>query len=91
MAEIVSVEEIELYKPHPAVYRHAAERLGVEAAADHADRGARLGRRRREGGGPRRRRGSTGSSASGRSPKGEAASRVAHDLVEAAELALAKR
>jgi 2-haloacid dehalogenase len=30
VAEIVSAEEIELYKPHPAVYRHAAERLGVE-------------------------------------------------------------
>jgi len=30
VAEIVSVEEVELYKPHPAVYRHAAERLGVE-------------------------------------------------------------
>jgi len=30
VAEIVSVEEIELYKPHPAVYRHAAERIGVE-------------------------------------------------------------
>src|SRR5919199_1358638 len=24
VAEIVSAEEIELYKPHPAVYRHAA-------------------------------------------------------------------
>lgn len=30
VAEIVSAEEIELYKPHPAVYRHAAERIGVE-------------------------------------------------------------
>jgi 2-haloacid dehalogenase len=30
VAEVVSVEEVELYKPHPAVYRHAAERLGVE-------------------------------------------------------------
>src|SRR5215471_4549511 len=30
VSELVSVEEIELYKPHPAVYRHAAERLGVE-------------------------------------------------------------
>jgi 2-haloacid dehalogenase len=30
VAEIVSTEEIELYKPHPAVYRHAAERIGVD-------------------------------------------------------------
>jgi 2-haloacid dehalogenase len=30
VAEIVSVEEVELYKPHPAVYRHAAERIGAE-------------------------------------------------------------
>jgi 2-haloacid dehalogenase len=30
VAEIVSVEEIEMYKPHPSVYRHAAERIGVE-------------------------------------------------------------
>jgi len=30
VADIVSVEEIEIYKPHPAVYRHAAERMGVE-------------------------------------------------------------
>jgi 2-haloacid dehalogenase len=30
VAEVVSVEEVELYKPHPAVYRHAAERIGVE-------------------------------------------------------------
>jgi 2-haloacid dehalogenase len=30
VTEIVSVEEIELYKPHPAVYKHAAERIGVE-------------------------------------------------------------
>ena len=30
VVEVVSAEEIELYKPHPAVYRHAAERLGVE-------------------------------------------------------------
>jgi 2-haloacid dehalogenase len=30
VTEIVSVEEIELYKPHPAVYRHAAQRLGVD-------------------------------------------------------------
>ena len=29
VAEIVSVEEVELYKPHPAVYRHAAARRGV--------------------------------------------------------------
>lgn len=30
VAEIVSAEEVEIYKPHPAVYRHAAERVGVE-------------------------------------------------------------
>jgi 2-haloacid dehalogenase len=30
VVEIVSVEEIERYTPHPAVYRHATERLGVE-------------------------------------------------------------
>jgi 2-haloacid dehalogenase len=30
IVEVVSVEEVEVYKPHPAVYRHAAERLGVE-------------------------------------------------------------
>jgi 2-haloacid dehalogenase len=29
VAEIVSAEEVEIYKPHPAVYRHAAERIGV--------------------------------------------------------------
>jgi 2-haloacid dehalogenase len=28
--EIISAEEIELYKPHPAVYTHAAERIGAE-------------------------------------------------------------
>jgi 2-haloacid dehalogenase len=33
VVEVVSVEEVELYKPHPAVYRHAAERLGVEPRA----------------------------------------------------------
>ena len=26
----MSVEEVEVYKPHPAVYKHAAERMGVE-------------------------------------------------------------
>jgi 2-haloacid dehalogenase len=30
VAEIVSVEEVEVYKPHPAAYRHAAERIGAE-------------------------------------------------------------
>jgi 2-haloacid dehalogenase len=30
VAEIVSVEEVKLYKPHPAAYRHAAERIGAE-------------------------------------------------------------
>ena len=30
VVEIVSAEEIEVYKPHPSVYRHAAERIGVE-------------------------------------------------------------
>jgi 2-haloacid dehalogenase len=33
ISEVVSVEEVELYKPHPAVYRHAAERLGFEPRA----------------------------------------------------------
>jgi 2-haloacid dehalogenase len=31
VTEIVSVEDVEVYKPHPAVYRHAAERIGVDA------------------------------------------------------------
>lgn len=30
VVEIVSVEEVEVYKPHPAVYKHASERIGVE-------------------------------------------------------------
>jgi 2-haloacid dehalogenase len=30
IVELVSVEEVEVYKPHPSVYRHAAERIGVE-------------------------------------------------------------
>jgi 2-haloacid dehalogenase len=29
VAEIISVDEVRAYKPAPAVYRHAAERLGV--------------------------------------------------------------
>jgi 2-haloacid dehalogenase len=89
VAEIVSVEEIQLYKPHPAVYRHAAERLGVEArrvtlVAAHAwdVLGAKqagldavwIDRSERQWPFPRGK------------PR-----RVAHDLVEAAELALAKR
>jgi 2-haloacid dehalogenase len=87
--EIVSVEEVELYKPHPAVYRHAAERLGVEPRrvtliAAHAWD-------------------VVGAKAAGLDavwidalerewpfPKGKPR-RVAHDLVEAAELAAAKR
>jgi 2-haloacid dehalogenase len=89
LAEIVSVEEVEVYKPHPAVYRHAAERLGVEARritliAAHAWDvvGAKeagldavwIDRLEREWPFPKGR------------PR-----RVAHDLVEAADLALAKR
>jgi 2-haloacid dehalogenase len=89
LAEIVSVEEVEVYKPHPAVYRHAAERLGVEARritliAAHAWDvvGAKeagldavwVDRLEREWPFPKGR------------PR-----RVAHDLVEAADLALAKR
>ena len=88
VAEIVSVEEVELYKPHPAVYRHAAERLGVEPRrvtliAAHAWD-------------------VVGAKAAGLDaiwidrlerawpfPKGKPR-RVAHDLVEAAELVLAK-
>jgi len=87
--EIVSVEEVELYKPHPAVYRHAAERLGVEPRrvtliAAHAWD-------------------VVGAKAAGLDavwidtlerewpfPKGRPR-RVAHDLLEAAELAAAKR
>jgi 2-haloacid dehalogenase len=88
VAEIVSVEEVELYKPHPAVYRHAAERLGVEPRrvtliAAHAWD-------------------VVGAKAAGLDaiwvdrlerewpfPKGKPR-RVAHDLVEAAQLVLAK-
>ena len=89
VAEIVSVEEVELYKPHTAVYRHAAERLGVEPRritliAAHAWD-------------------VVGAKQAGLDaiwidalerawpfPKGKPR-RVAHDLVEAVELALAKR
>jgi 2-haloacid dehalogenase len=89
VAEIVSVEEVELYKPHPAVYRHAAERLGVDPKrvtliAAHAWDviGAKeagldavwIDRLEREW----------------PFPKGKPR-RVAHDLLEAVELALAKR
>jgi 2-haloacid dehalogenase len=89
VAEIVSSEEIQLYKPHPAVYRHAAERLGVEPRrvtliAAHAwdVLGAKqagleavwIDRSECLWPFPRRK------------PR-----RVAHDLVEAVELALAKR
>jgi len=89
VAEIVSVEEVELYKPHPAVYKHAAERLGVEPKgvtliAAHAWDvvGAKragldavwVDRLEREW----------------PFPRGKPRSRVAHDLVEAAELAAAK-
>jgi 2-haloacid dehalogenase len=88
VGEVVSVEEIELYKPHPAVYRHAAERLGVEPKritliAAHAWD-------------------VVGAKAAGLDaiwidalerewpfPKGKPR-RVAHDLVEAVDLALAK-
>jgi len=88
--EIVSVEEIEVYKPHPAVYRHAAERLGVDPKrvtliSAHAwdVLGAReagldavwVDRLEREW----------------PFPHGKPRSRIAHDLVEAAELALGKR
>jgi len=87
VAEIVSVEEIELYKPHPAAYRHAAERLGVDPrritlVAAHAWDvvGAReaglaavwVDELEREW----------------PFPKGKPRGRVAHDLVEAVELAL---
>ena len=90
VAEIVSVDEVGLYKPHPAVYRHAAERLGVEAKgvtliAAHAwdVLGAKqagldavwVDRLEREW----------------PYPRGKPRSRVAHDLVEAAELAMARR
>lgn len=90
VAEIVSVEEVELYKPHPAVYKHAAERLGVEPKgvtliAAHAwdVLGAKqagldavwVDRLEREW----------------PFPRGKPRSRVAHDLVEAAEIAVAKR
>ena len=89
VAETVCVEEIGLYKPHPAVYRHAAERLGVEPRrithiAAHAwdVLGAReagldavwIDRLEREW----------------PFPKGKPRSRVAHDLVEAAALVAAK-
>jgi 2-haloacid dehalogenase len=30
VVEIVSAGDVELYKPHPAVYRHAEERIGLE-------------------------------------------------------------
>jgi 2-haloacid dehalogenase len=90
VAEIVSVEEIELYKPHPAVYRHAAERLGVEpkgvtlisahawdiVGAKQAGLDAVwVDRLEREW----------------PFPRGKPRSRVAHDLLEAAELVLARR
>jgi 2-haloacid dehalogenase len=89
VVEIVSAEEIELYKPHSAVYRHAAERLGVDARritliAAHAWD-------------------VVGAKQAGLDaiwidsferewpfPKGKPR-RVAHDLVEAVDLALAKR
>lgn len=89
VAEIVSVEEVELYKPHPAVYRHAAERLGVEPKgvtliAAHAwdVLGAKqagldavwVDRLEREW----------------PFPRGKPRSRVAHDLLGAARLAAAK-
>jgi 2-haloacid dehalogenase len=90
VAELVSVEEVELYKPHPAVYRHAAERLGVEPKnvtliAAHAWD-------------------VVGAKAAGLDtiwvdrlerewpfPRGKPRSRIAHNLVEAAELVVAKR
>jgi 2-haloacid dehalogenase len=31
VVEIVSAADVELYKPHPAVYRHAEERIGLDA------------------------------------------------------------
>jgi 2-haloacid dehalogenase len=30
VTEIVSANDVELYKPHPAVYRHAEERIGLD-------------------------------------------------------------
>jgi 2-haloacid dehalogenase len=90
VAEIVSVEEVELYKPHPAVYRHAAERLGVEprritlisahawdvVGAKQAGLDAIwVDRLEREW----------------PFPRGKPRSRVAHDLAEAAELVLGRR
>jgi 2-haloacid dehalogenase len=90
VAELVSVEEVELYKPHPAVYRHAAERLGVEPKsvtliAAHAWD-------------------VVGAKAAGLDtiwvdrlerewpfPRGKPRSRIAHDLLEAANLVAAKR
>ena len=89
VVEVVSVEEVELYKPHPGVYRHAAERLGVEPRhitliAAHAwdVMGAK------EAGFD-----AIWVDALERAwpfPKGKPR-RAAHDLVEAVELALAKR
>jgi 2-haloacid dehalogenase len=31
VVEIISAGDVELYKPHPAVYRHAEERIGLDA------------------------------------------------------------
>jgi len=31
VVETISAEDVELYKPHPAVYRHAEERIGLDA------------------------------------------------------------
>jgi 2-haloacid dehalogenase len=31
VVEIVSAADVELYKPHPAVYRHAEERIGLDS------------------------------------------------------------
>jgi 2-haloacid dehalogenase len=90
VAEIVSAEEVELYRPHPAVYRHAAERLGVEPKgvmliAAHAWDvvGAKqagldavwVDRLEREW----------------PFPRGKPRSRIAQDLLQAAELAAANR
>jgi 2-haloacid dehalogenase len=89
VAEVVSVEELELFKPHPAAYKHAAERMGAQPAnvtviSAHAWDVA-------------------GAKAAGLKavwvdrleqewplPRGKPRT-VAHDLGEAAELALAKR